>query len=312
MLKTRPRLNIVTIFCFLCILVLTVSSRVQADSGEMVDLKGTGSAGSFSYGEDPVKKRSAIGYGVDHHKSEGSNSKSYKHGSKGYPDHISGSSNHKKSEGSKSKSYSHGKSGHGNSSHGYKGGYGKSYGHKKSEGSKSKSYSHGKSGHGNSSHGYKGGHGKSYGHKKSEGSQSKSYSHGKPGHGKSSHGYKGGHGKSYGHKKGAHGGHGHSPFKHVMHYKYKLGLTDAQIQTMKELDVDFKKKIVQAKADHEIAHMELDLQVHSGKVDESKIRDAGAKIVASKTNKIMAMIDAKIQLLNLLTTEQRQKMAKMH
>jgi Spy/CpxP family protein refolding chaperone len=273
-----------------------VLSSVQADSGETIDLKGTGSAGSFSYGEDPTKKRSAIGYGVNHHKSEGSSSKSYKHGSKGYSGHISGSNSHKKQEGSKSKSYSHGKS----------------YGHKKSEGSKSKSYSHGKSGHGKSSHAYKGGHGKSYGHKKSEGSKSKSYSHGKSGHGKSSHAYKGGYGKSYGHKKGSHGGHGHSPFKHVMHYKYKLGLTDAQIQTMKELDVDFKKKIVQAKADHEIAHMELDLQVHSGKVDESKIRDAGSKIVASKTNKIMAMIDAKIQLLNLLTTEQRQKMAKMH
>ena len=149
---------------------------------------------------------------------------------------------------------------------------------------------------------------------KSEGSKSKSYSHGKPGHGKSSHAYKGGYGKSYGHKKGSHGGHGghgQSPFKHVMHYKNKLGLTDAQIQTMKELDADFKKKIIQAMADHQIAHVELDLQVHSGKVDEAKIRAAGAKIVASKTNKIMAMIDAKIQLLNLLTAEQRQKMAKM-
>ena len=103
-----------------------------------------------------------------------------------------------------------------------------------------------------------------------------------------------------------------SPFKHVMHYKYKLGLTDAQIKTMKELDVDFKKKIIQANADHEKAHLELDLQVHSGEVDEKKIRAAGTKIVASKTNKIMAMIEAKIQLLNLLTAEQRQKMAKMH
>jgi len=178
----------------------------------------------------------------------------------------------------------------------------------KSEGSKSKSYSHG-------SKGYSGHISGSDSHKKSEGSKSKSYSHGKPGHGKSSHAYKGGHGKSYGHKKGSHGGHGghgHSPFKHVMHYKNKLGLTDAQIQTMKELDADFKKKIIQAKADHQIAHVELDLHVHSGKVDEAKIRAAGAKIVASKTNKIMAMIDAKIQLLNLLTAEQRQKMAKMH
>ena len=87
-------------------------------------------------------------------------------------------------------------------------------------------------------------------------------------------------------------------------------MTDAQIQTMKELDADFKKKIIQAMADHRIAHVELDLQIHSGKVDEAKILAAGAKIIASKTDKIMAMIDAKIQLLKLLTAEQRQKMAK--
>ena len=89
-------------------------------------------------------------------------------------------------------------------------------------------------------------------------------------------------------------------------------MTDSQIKTMKKLDVDFKKKIIQAKADHEMAHLELDLQVHSGEVDEGKIRAVGAKIVASKTNKIMAMIEAKIQLLKLLTVQQRQKMAKMH
>ena len=276
MLRLISRLATITIFSFLCALYANLAI---ADPGSSVieSLKGTGSTGSFSYEEDQGKK-GAIGYGVNNQKSEGSKSKSYSHGSKGYSSHISGSDSHKKSEGSKSKSYSHGKSGHGKSSHAYKGGHG--YSHKKSEGSKSKSYSHGKSGHGKSSHTYKGGHGKSYGHKKG--------SH------------------------GGHGGHGHSPFKHVMHYKNKLGLTDAQVQTMKELDADFKKKIIQAKADHQIAHVELDLQVHSGKVDEAKIRAAGAKIVASKTSKIMAMIDAKIQLLNLLTVEQRQKMAKMH
>ena len=171
------------------------------------------------------------------------------------------------------------------------------HGKNKSEGSKSKTYP--KKGHGYSPH------------KKSEGSGSKAYAHGKK-----QHGYKSGYGKSHGHKKasthGRHGGHGTSPFKHVIHYKYKLGLTDAQIKTMKKLDVDFKKKIIQANADHEMAHLELDLQVHSGEVNEGKIRAAGAKIVASKTDKIMAMIEAKIQLLNLLTAEQRQKMAKMH
>ena len=279
MLRLISRLANLTIFSFLCALIYTNLAIADPGSTTMESLKGTGSTGSFSYEEDQEKK-GAIGYEVNNKKSEGSKSKSYTHGSKDYSGHISGSDSHKKSEGSKSKSYSHGKPGHGKSSHAYKGG-----------------------------------HGKSYGHKKSEGSKSKSYSHGKPGHGKSSHAYKGDYGKSYGHKKGSHGGHGghgHSPFKHVMHYKNKLGLTDAQIQTMKELDANFKKKIIQAKADHQIAHVELDLQVHSGKVDETKIRAAGAKIVASKTNKIMAMIDAKIQLLNLLTAEQRQKMTKMH
>ncbi|MEC8957637.1 MAG: Spy/CpxP family protein refolding chaperone [Nitrospinota bacterium] len=234
---------------------------------------GTGSTGSYSHGAK---------------KGEGSRSKSYSKKGHGY-------NSNKKSEGSGSKSYSHGKSHHSSKS---------GYGHKKSEGSGSKSYSHGKRHHSS-----KGSH--SYSHKKSEGSGSKSYSHGK-----SRHGYKSGYGKSHGHKKGSshggHGEHGSSPFKHVMHYNYKLGLTDAQIKEMKKLDVDFKKKIIQAKADHEMAHLELDLQVHSGEVDEGKIRAAGAKIVASKTDKIMAMIEAKIQLLKLLTVEQRQKMAKMH
>ena len=171
-----------------------------------------------------------------------------------------------------------------------------SYSHNEKNGAevRRKAYAHGKNHHGSKkSH--------AYSHNKSEGSRSKSYAHGKSHHS---------HKRASAH--GGHGSHGSSPFKHVMHYKYKLGLTDAQITTMKKLDVDFKKKIIQAKADHEKAHLELDLQVHSGKVDEAKIRAAGTKIVASKTDKIMAVIEAKIQLLQLLTTEQRQKMAKMH
>jgi len=251
----RSRLMITTALSFLCVSAFTVSVSAQSGSGGMVDLKGTGSSGSYSY--DDQGQGSLVSHGAKNRRSEGSKSKASSLGSKDYSHHISG-------------------------------------------GKSNKAHSpYGKSGHG-------------YSHKKSEGSKSKSYSHGKSGHGKSSHAYKGGYGKSYGYKKGSHEGHGQSPFKHVMHYKHKLLLTDAQIKRMKELDVDFKKKIIQAKADHQIAHMDLDLQVHSGEVDEAKIRAAGAKIVASKTNKIMAMIDAKIQLLNLLTAEQRQKMAKMH
>ena len=274
MLTLIRRLAMLTIFIFLGTLVSANLAISDSDSSAIESLKGTGSTGSFSYKEEQKTKDSAIGYGAHKQNNQGSKAKSYSHSSSG---HISGSHTQKKPEDSQSKSYSHGKSGHEKSKHGSMDGYGKSYGHKKSEGSKSKSYSHGKSGHG-----------------------------------KSKHGSMGGYGKSYGHKKGSHGSHGQSPFKHVMHYKNKLGLTDAQIQTMKELDADFNKIIIQAIADHKIAHIELDLQVHSGEVNEAKIRIAGTKIVASKTNKILAMINAKIQLLNLLTAEQRLKMAKMH
>ena len=300
MLTLIRRLAMLTIFIFLGTLVSANLAISDSDSSAIESLKGTGSSGSFSYKEEQKTKDSAIGYGAHKQNNQGSKAKSYSHRS---PDSAIGYGAHKQNnQGSKAKSYSHSSSGHISGSHTQK----------KPEDSQSNSYSYGKSGHGKSKHGSMGGYGKSYGHKKSEGSKSKSYSHGKSGHGKSKYGSMGGYGKSYGHKKGSHGGHGQSPFKHVMHYKNKLGLTDAQIQTMKELDADFNKIIIQAIADHKIAHIELDLQVHSGEVDEAKIRIAGTKIVASKTNKILAMINAKIQLLNLLTAEQRMKMAKMH
>ena len=300
MLTLIRRLAMLTIFIFLGTLVSANLAISDSDSSAIESLKGTGSTGSFSYKEEQKTKDSAIGYGAHKQNNQGNKAKSYSHRS---PDSAIGYGAHKQNnQGSKAKSYSHSSSGHISGSHTQK----------KPEDSQSKSYSHGKSGHGKSKHGSMDGYGKSYGHKKSEGSKSKSYSHGKSGHGKSKYGSMGGYGKSYGHKKGSHGGHGQSPFKHVMHYKNKLGLTDAQIQTMKELDADFNKIIIQAIADHKIAHIELDLQVHSGEVDEAKIRIAGTKIVASKTNKILAMINAKIQLLNLLTAEQRMKMAKMH
>ena len=171
------------------------------------------------------------------------------------------------------KTYSHGKSGH-------------SYSPKKSEGSGSKSYSHGKSGHGSGQH-------------KSGGSYSKSYSHGKSGH-------RGRHGYSKGH------GHASSLFTHVLRFKKKLGLTVEQIAKIMNLRFEYKKVRIQAKADHQIAHMELDRQVHSGTIDEAKIRAAGAKIVAAKAKKITAMVESKIKLLNLLTEEQRKKMVGMH
>lgn len=181
---------------------------------------------------------------------------------------------------------------------------------KKGEGSGSKatlhhkgSYSHGKKkGHGHksyapSSHGYS--------HKgKKEGSGSKKYSHGSP-HKKSHSVHKdSGHGSSFHSKK--------SPFKHVLCFTKKLGLTEEQVAKIKAHEFEFKKMKIQTKADHAIAHMDLDRLAHSDNIDEAGMRAVGNRIVEIKSRKINAIIEAKITILKLLTADQRQKVSKMH
>lgn len=218
----------------------------------------------------------------------GSDSKgSYAHGSE------------KKAEGSKSKMMPPAGTMHGKSGSGMSKGYSRGHGftHKKQEGSKTKSYS---KGHGTSQ-------GKGYAHKKREGSGGGYSGHGSArgghGYGKSTHG-SGGH--SYGHSRKI------NPFKHVLRFKEKLGLTEAQVQRINDLSFEFKKMKIQSKADHTIAHMELDRLVHSGTLDEGKMRALADRISAIKSKKIHALVEGKIALLKILTPEQRKKVSKMH
>ena len=185
-----------------------------------------------------------------------------------------------------------------------------SHGTKKHEGSKSKKtiphHISGKKGHykseGSGSYSQLGkskGHGYSY--KKSEGSASKH-------HARSTHGYKKGH-RSH----GGHGGHtSKCPFTHLLRFKDKLSLTEAQVAEIKRLRFEYRKQSIRNKAEHKIAHMEFDRLVHAEKVDAQAIRSAAKKIAETKTQKIMAKAEAKIALLNLLTDEQRKKAHAAH
>ena len=185
-----------------------------------------------------------------------------------------------------------------------------SHGTKKHEGSKSKKtiphHISGKKGHykseGSGSYSQLGkskGHGYSY--KKSEGSSSKH-------HARSTHGYKKGY-RSH----GGHGGHtSKCPFTHLLRFKDKLSLTEAQVAEIKRLRFEYRKQSIRNKAEHKIAHMEFDRLVHAERVDAQAIRSAAKKIAETKTQKIMAKAEAKIALLNLLTDEQRKKAHAAH
>ncbi len=257
---------------------------------------GTDSKGSYSFEEDKTANPNAAPENAPAASAENPAAKKSE-GSKAKPQST------KKSEGSKGKSYSHkGKSYSHGKGHHYKG-HGHGYSHKKGEGSKGRSYSHGKS----------------YPHGKGEGSKGKHYSYkGKSyPHGKGHHGYKG-HGHGYGHK-GGHGYRGHGghhkkmdPFQHVLRFKQKLMLSEDQIAALKKHEFEYKKTKIQAKADKAIAHMELDLLVHSETVDESAIRTIGQRLIAAKSKMINAKIEAKIAVLKVLSPEQRKRVKQMH
>ncbi len=176
------------------------------------------------------------------------------------------------------------------------------HGEKKAEGSKAKTYAHP--------------------HKKPEGS--KSYSHGKSQHkGKEGHGYSKhrSHNKQHyaksSHK--SHGGHkNHSGnaskcfFSHLLSFKDKLKLSDAQVEGIQKMRFDYRKASVLLTADKEVAKMDFDRLVHGKTVDESAIRAAGNRIIVAKSKKIKAKVEAKIAVMKLLTNEQRNQVHKMH
>jgi Spy/CpxP family protein refolding chaperone len=174
------------------------------------------------------------------------------------------------------------------------------HGEKKAEGSKAKAYAHP--------------------HKKPEGSKgSKKYSghHGSKS-GDKNHAYSAKH-KKYHYAKGVHKSHSgrsaHSSkcfFSHLLSFKDKLQLSDAQVGGIQKMRFDYRKTSILLTADKEIAKMEFDQLVHSKTVDESAIRAAGEKIIAVKTKKIRAKVEAKIAVMKLLTDEQRNQVHKMH
>ena len=178
------------------------------------------------------------------------------------------------------------------------------YGHGASEGSAAKS-----------PHGYA--HGRKYGHGKRQGSGSKQgrgYA-GRGGYGKH-HGYRG-----QGHEgSGHHGGYGHhgfaahasNPFRHILRYKDKLGLSPDQVSQVKDLQFNWEKQRIRLGADLMIAYMELDKIVHSGTLDETRMHDLAKVLGGLKQQEAQIMVEAKIQLLRLLTPEQRRKVAEIH
>jgi len=238
-----------------------------------VDLKGTDSAGSFSFDAAPAESA---------------------------PDAPAEQAAPPAAEGSKTRH-------HGMAPHG-KGEGSKTYAHKKKKCDKDKAGKEGSA----SSDPHKKDCDKAHAKKEGSGHHAGKYGHGSRGYAHGGHGKHGGYGKKGHSEHGGHGGHGMDPFMHVLRFQEKLGLTDAQVEAMKDAQFDYKKERVMAHADHKVAHMQLDKLVHSGNLAETTMTLAADQIAASKARSIHAMVNAKIALLKILTEEQRAKMKALH
>lgn len=144
-----------------------------------------------------------------------------------------------------------------------------------------------------SKHGYKG-HGKGSGHRGG-------YSHSKKEGSGSKHGYKG----HADHHKA-------SPFEHILHFSKSLGLSDAQVNNLEWMEIEYKKHKILLRAEHKFAHMELDQVVHSGELQENWIRAIGRWMGSIKARKAYLLTEAKIAILKSLTEQQRKNVRAMY
>ncbi|PIR00132.1 MAG: hypothetical protein COV66_08525 [Nitrospinae bacterium CG11_big_fil_rev_8_21_14_0_20_45_15] len=155
------------------------------------------------------------------------------------------------------------------------------------------------------------GHG-GYGHHKAEGSKGEGHHfsghHGSGHHGSAHHGSM--------HSGSAHHGHSnkhkHNPFVHIMNMKDQLNLTAEQIEKLKAAEFEYNKVVMRSDTEHKIAHMEMDRLVHSVTTDEKRLRELADIISNTKSQKIHAMIEAKITILGTLDAKQKATAAELH
>jgi hypothetical protein len=235
--------------------------------------------------------------------------------------HVSGAGSHGKSEGSKGRTWGRGT---------YKEKHGHSPKHAEGSGKKHSGHyakgHHGDTGHSASGYGHKvhsvSKHHHAKGHHSSAGHSASGYGH--KGHSGSNHHYakahcavgssiKGhGHKSSGGDKHGGHSQHKKDPFVHVLKFKCQLGLTEAQVSEIKNQQFQFEKVSIRSHAAHKIAHMELDRVIHAENVDEAKARQLAGTIAGTKTKKIKAMVEGKLAVMRILTTDQKRIITRMY
>ena len=97
-----------------------------------------------------------------------------------------------------------------------------------------------------------------------------------------------------------------------MKFKHELGLSEAQVATIKGMRFEFQKKRIHFKAEKQIAKMDIDRSLHAVPMNESTILSAGEKLIGLKAEMIRGKINSKIALLKVLTEDQRKLSSRLY
>jgi Spy/CpxP family protein refolding chaperone len=88
----------------------------------------------------------------------------------------------------------------------------------------------------------------------------------------------------------------------------EIGLSDAQVGKLKELEFAAEKERIDLDASLEKAHLELRELMSNSNPDENKIGQQVKKIGERRTNMMLAAVEKMLKVRRILTDEQKQKM----
>ena len=119
------------------------------------------------------------------------------------------------------------------------------------------------------------------------------------------------HGENY--AKGNHGENGHhGGLYQVLKFKEQLGLTEDQIKLFNNLKFEYEKRQIIFERDYKIVQMKIERELNLESLNENKIRKLANGIGKLKGKSIEEEIDAQLNIVLVLNSEQKKKIRQMH
>ena len=118
------------------------------------------------------------------------------------------------------------------------------------------------------------------------------------------------HGKADGHKWKL-----EDKFMHKVHFilsnQDELGMSDEQVQKIKELKIETKKDLIRTKADIEILSLDIKSELSKSAINAKTVKQMIDKKYGLKSEKAKALVDAYATLKGMLPEEQKRKMKEL-